>query len=111
MKVSYNKLVRDRIPEIIRSGGEKPVARVFGADEYKAALLAKLAEEAQEVREAPAEELAAELADVLEVLQAIATAHNVRWDQVADVAVRKRAERGAFDERIFLEWIEEFPHS
>lgn len=72
MRVTYNKLVRDRIPEIIQSQGHRAVTHVLDDDSYHAALLAKLVEEAQEARDASAQELPAELADVLQVLQALA---------------------------------------
>ena len=90
MKIPYNKLVRDRIPEIIRSTGQRPVTRVLNQGDYEAALLEKLAEEAREARQAPVEELPAELADVLEVLQAIASAHGLTWDQIVATAAQGR---------------------
>jgi len=107
MQISYNKLVRDRIPEIIQADGHKPVTRVLDEESYRAALLEKLTEEAQEARQAPVEQLAAELADVLEVLQAIAQAHGLIWNDVLAIADRKRADRGAFRNRIFLEYVQE----
>ena len=111
VKIPYNKLVRDRIPEIIRSTGQRPVTRVLNQGDYQAALLKKLAEEAREARQAPVEELPAELADVLEVLRAIASAHGLTWDQIVAAAARKRTDRGAFDGRIFLEYVEDLPAS
>jgi predicted house-cleaning noncanonical NTP pyrophosphatase (MazG superfamily) len=72
MRVDYNKLVRDRIPEIIGSRGDRAVTRVLDEAGYQNVLLTKLVEEAQEASGARAEELPAELADVLEVLQALA---------------------------------------
>jgi predicted house-cleaning noncanonical NTP pyrophosphatase (MazG superfamily) len=67
MKVPYNKLVRDRMPEIIRADGHQPVTRILDQAGYRSALVAKLLEEAQEASAAPAGDLPAELADVLEV--------------------------------------------
>jgi predicted house-cleaning noncanonical NTP pyrophosphatase (MazG superfamily) len=107
MKVTYDKLVRDRIPEIIRAAGHHPVTRVLDHPAYQAALLDKLLEEAREARQAPAEHLAAELADVLEVLQAIAAAHDLPWDRILATAATKRTDRGAFTARLFLEHVEE----
>jgi predicted house-cleaning noncanonical NTP pyrophosphatase (MazG superfamily) len=107
MKVTYNKLVRDRIPEIISAAGHHPVTRVLDQANYEATLLEKLREEAQEASQAPGGQLAAELADVLEVLQAIAAAHDLPWDRILQVAAAKRDERGAFKNRIFLEYVEE----
>jgi predicted house-cleaning noncanonical NTP pyrophosphatase (MazG superfamily) len=104
MQISYNKLVRDRIPEIIQADGHKAVTRILDEDSYRAALLEKLAQEAQQ---APVEQLGTELADVLEVLQAITQAHGLTWNEILSIAARKRTERGAFDNRIFLEYVEQ----
>ena len=57
MQISYSKLVRDRIPEIIQADGHRAVTRVLDEDSYRAALLEKLVEEAHEARQAPAEQL------------------------------------------------------
>jgi predicted house-cleaning noncanonical NTP pyrophosphatase (MazG superfamily) len=48
-------------------------------------------------------QLASELADVLEVIQALAAAHDMGWEDAVPEASRKRAERGGFDKRTFLE--------
>jgi predicted house-cleaning noncanonical NTP pyrophosphatase (MazG superfamily) len=106
MRVPYNKLVRDRIPEIIKAEGHQPVTRILDQEGYQAALLAKLLEEAQEASAAPAVDLPAELADVLEVLQALVRALGMIWEDFLSLAARKRAERGGFDDRIFLEHVE-----
>ena len=106
MQISYSKLVRDRIPEIIQADGHRAVTRVLDEDSYRAALLEKLVEEAHEARQAPAEQLPGELADVLEVLQAIAEAHSLGWNHILETATRKRTERGAFENRIFLEYVD-----
>lgn len=97
------KLVRDRIPEIIREGGGDPAMTVLGDADYRRALLEKLFEESTELSEAPATEVAEEIADVLEVLRAIATLHGHEWADIEKVAEVKRAERGAFLERVYLE--------
>jgi predicted house-cleaning noncanonical NTP pyrophosphatase (MazG superfamily) len=107
MRVDYNKLVRDRIPEIIGSRGDRAVTRVLDDTAYRNALLAKLVEEAQEASGARAEELPDELADVLEVLQALAEALGMTWEQLLALAADKRAQRGGFEGRLFLEYIEQ----
>jgi predicted house-cleaning noncanonical NTP pyrophosphatase (MazG superfamily) len=107
MRLVYNKLVRDRIPEIIRSQGHQPVTYVLNDEQYQDALLAKLPEEAQEAKAAPADDLLAELADVLEVLRALVAARGRSWEELLSVAAGKRAERGAFSDRIFLEYVEQ----
>ena len=107
MRVAHHKLVRDQIPRIIAAAGRQPVTRVLDQAGYLAALRAKLLEEAGEAQAAPDGQLASELADVLEVLQALAAAHDMSWEDVVSEAARKRAERGGFDQRIFLEYVEQ----
>lgn len=107
MRVVYNKLVRDQIPEVIAADGGQPVTRVLDDAGYEAALRTKLLEEAGEARAASDGKLPAELADVLEVLQALARVHDMSWEDVVSEASRKRAERGGFDKRIFLEYVEQ----
>jgi predicted house-cleaning noncanonical NTP pyrophosphatase (MazG superfamily) len=107
MRVDYNKLVRDRIPEIIGSRGDHAVTRVLDQASYQDALLAKLVEEAQEASDARAEEIPAELADVLKVLQARANALGMSWEQLLALAANKRTRRGGFEGRIFLEYVEQ----
>jgi predicted house-cleaning noncanonical NTP pyrophosphatase (MazG superfamily) len=106
MPVPYRKLVRDRIPEIIQSDGRHPVTRVLDDVSYRAALLSKLVEEAQEARNAAAAGLPEELADVLEVLRALTAAAGMSWTQLLGLADDKRSRRGGFAKRIFLESVE-----
>ena len=73
--MEFNKLVRDKIPQMIESQGEKPVIRILGEEEYHAALEQKLLEEAGEYRES--RELA-ELADILEVVFALCEADGIQ---------------------------------
>ena len=109
MRVAYNKLVRDRIPDIITAGGGQPSTRILDHASYRDALRSKLLEEAREAKEAADEQLASELADVLEVLRALAQAHGMKWDDIELQARRKRAERGGFDRRVFLEYVDQAP--
>jgi predicted house-cleaning noncanonical NTP pyrophosphatase (MazG superfamily) len=107
MRLDYHKLVRDGIPRIIEADGGRPVTRVLDRAGYLAALRAKLIEEAEEARAASDRQLRSELADVLEVLRALAAAHGMSWEDVVAEAARKRDERGGFDQRIFLEYVEQ----
>ncbi len=107
MRLEYHKLVRDRIPRIIEAGGGRPVTCVLDPAGDLVALRAKLVEEAGEAQAAPDGRLRSELADVLEVLQALAAAHGMSWEDVVAEAARKRGERGGFDQRIFLEYVEQ----
>ena len=106
MRLDYHKLVRDWIPRIIEAGGGQPVTRVLDQAGYLAALRAKLTEEAEEAQAASDGQLRSELADVLEVLRALAAAHGVSWEDVVAEAARKRDERGGFDQRTFLECVD-----
>ena len=86
--IEHNKLVRDRIPEIIRAAGKVPQTRVVvDADERKQRLLDKLFEEMQEYKESGSIE---EIADILEVLQAlIVHVHGKKWEDVRELQGRK----------------------
>nr|WP_314144380.1 nucleoside triphosphate pyrophosphohydrolase [uncultured Rhodococcus sp.] len=97
------KLVRDLIPSIIEASGRVPKYRTLESEGYGNALIDKLFEEAQEFRDSTPENRPEELADVLEVVRALA-AHLGLTDAVLDgLAADKRAERGGFAQRIWLE--------
>ena len=95
----YNKLVRDRIPEIIETSGKTCVMEVLPQDAYLRELDAKLNEELAEYQQSKSLE---ELADLLEVLGAVVKARGYTWDDLTRVRKEKRAQRGAFDQRIYL---------
>jgi predicted house-cleaning noncanonical NTP pyrophosphatase (MazG superfamily) len=97
------KLVRDRIPEIIEASGRTPDVRVLDLASYEQALLDKLLEEAAELRDAAPEDRLEEAADVYEVLLAVADLIGVDVRDIVDRAELKRAERGGFRERLWLE--------
>lgn len=95
----FDKLVRDKIPQIIEKSGAVPVTRVLEQEEYLAALEVKLDEEVREFHESKAME---ELADILEVVYALAEAHGCSKEELAEIYQRKHDARGGFAERIFL---------
>jgi len=102
--VTHGKLVRDRIPEIIESKGERAVSRRLTDEEYEPALLDKLLEESQELALAESrQDRLEEAADVYEVLVAIARMSGFDFAEVEFAAERKRAERGGFYDRIWLD--------
>ena len=103
MERVYNKLVRDKMPEIIKAKGEDPIIRELNLNEYKLALETKLKEECQEVITANGEERIEEIADALEVLKALAKLEGATLEDIVVVADTKNAKRGAFEKRIFLE--------
>jgi predicted house-cleaning noncanonical NTP pyrophosphatase (MazG superfamily) len=98
------KLVRDKIPDIIRGSGRTADVRQLDDRAYLAALYEKLAEEAAELRRANnADNILEEAADVLEVLISLAALHGHTLDDIVRVASEKRSERGGFDKRLWLE--------
>lgn len=100
----YDKLVRDRIPEIIRANGEIPVFRVLGEDEYWDYLQKKDREELEEVCSAETpEERKKELADKLEVLRAMAEISGFSFEEIQMEADRKKEKNGGFEKRFLLE--------
>ena len=103
-KQAYNKLVRDRIPEIIAAEGKTPKTRILNKQEYYQALLKKLEEELLEFKADPSVE---ELADLQEVLLALADALNIGYNELAKMVSRKALARGSFKKRIFLESVED----
>ncbi|MGL5062746.1 MAG: nucleoside triphosphate pyrophosphohydrolase [Microcoleus sp.] len=98
----YNKLVRDRIPEIIRQSGNECEVAVLSDAEYSQALRAKLMEEAKEVAEAEGENLVTELADLYEVIDALMASHGIKGDRVLNAQAKRRETRGGFAQKIML---------
>ncbi len=104
MEKVYNKLVRDKIPEIIENDGETPVVRVLNDDEYRIELEKKLKEEYEEVLSANGkEEILEELADMLEIIRALAILEDEDIQTVINIMDKKREKRGGFTKKIFLE--------
>jgi len=102
MKKTYNKLIRDRIPEIIEKAGHESKVRVLDVDEYFTFLCKKLQEEVDEFQESKSLE---ELADILEVVYALATVEGKTPEDLEALRLQKREKRGGFEKRVFLEWV------
>ena len=92
------KLVRDKIPEIIEASGATPLTRILETEEYLSCLEAKLDEEVQEFHESKSPE---ELADILEVVYALAEAHGCSREQLQQIFDTKHTARGGFEKRIY----------
>lgn len=101
----YNKLVRDRIPEIIRKTGKTPKYHMLNNEDFIHALKRKAVEEAEELLTADNESLRSELADLAEVFDALLAAYGISADDVNAIRKARNAERGALTERIFLEYV------
>ena len=98
--IHHNKLVRDRIPEIIEGSGKTCATRILPQEEYLAALDTKLTEELVEYQ---ADKSMEELADLLEVMMAVAEARGHSFAEVEAIRRAKAEKRGGFRERIYLE--------
>jgi len=104
MEQVFQKLVRDRIPEKIEKNGEVAVTRILNDEEYRLELYRKLREECEEVIHAEnSSNRVEELADVLEVVKAIAILEGKTIEDVLEAASKKAEKRGGFQKRIFLE--------
>ncbi|WP_406944163.1 phosphoribosyl-ATP pyrophosphohydrolase [Halobacillus sp. SY10] len=104
----YNKLVRDKIPDIIAKSGKSYEIQHLSDKAYVKELERKLVEETEEYLETGNdEESVEELADFLELVRALAVRHGCSFDELEDVRRRKAEERGAFKERIYLVEVED----
>lgn len=104
-RYKYNKLVRDKIPENIASNpGRQAKYRILNDDEYLIELNKKVLEEANEFIENNSIE---ELGDLMEVLEAIMKIKKIKMVDVRKKMKDKVAQKGAFEKRIFLEYVDE----
>ena len=97
--MKYNKLVRDRIPEIIEASGKSCVTEILSDKAYLRLLDAKLDEELAEYH---SDQNIEELADLLEVIYAAAMARGYTLEQLESVRAAKAEKRGAFANKILL---------
>ncbi|MDY4255439.1 MAG: nucleoside triphosphate pyrophosphohydrolase [Oscillospiraceae bacterium] len=105
MKIkTYNKLVRDNIPEIIREGGGECVTEVLSDGDYLRALDSKLSEEMKEYTDSHNIE---ELADILEVVYAAAGARGITRDALENIRTEKHRKNGGFSKKLFLKEVYE----
>ena len=104
MQISYNKLVRDRIPEIIEASGKRCEIRVLEDEEYLRMIDAKLDEELSEYHK---DQNLEELADLLEVIYAATEARGFSIAQLEETRAAKAKERGHFQKKLYLVNVEE----
>lgn len=100
------KLVRDKIPTIIEESGKEAVTRILDDRTYEMELYIKLKEEMYEFLDAYfIEDIAEELADMLEVIYALAKVKGIDKEVLEEVRKQKAMERGSFDKKIFLQLV------
>ncbi len=104
MKKIYNKLVRDRIPEIIEASGNTCITEILSDEDYLKMIDAKLDEELSEYHN---DRNVEELADMLEVIYAAAVARGYSIEELEKVRAEKAEKRGGFAKKILLKEVEE----
>ncbi|MBK5246274.1 MAG: nucleoside triphosphate pyrophosphohydrolase [Peptostreptococcaceae bacterium] len=104
MKITYNKLTRDNIPQIIEESGRKQTSRIMNEEEYEEALINKVIEEIDEYRISKNEE---EIADIYEVLDCLIELKNYEPMHIDYLQLIKREARGSFKKRILLQEVED----
>lgn len=106
-RFTFDKLVRDKIPEMLRSKGCEFQERYVEKEEYLPMLKLKLLEEVSELQQATeTNEIIEEVADILEVLHATVKALGISFEQAEEYRISKRKERGGFDKGIFIPYVE-----
>ncbi|HDR8105514.1 nucleoside triphosphate pyrophosphohydrolase [Bacillus cereus] len=85
--MKYNKLIRDKIPQIIKSNGKTTTTRILPKDEY----IKELCKKTQE-----------ELSDLLEIINALAEYEGTTLEEINNIRKKKAEERGGFSDRVFL---------
>lgn len=106
MRQEYNKLVRDQIPDLIAASGSQYETVQLSEAEYQQALREKLIEEATEAATALPEQLASELADLLDVIDALLESAGISQESILLERDQKRATKGGFTQKIKLLWVE-----
>lgn len=104
----HDKLVRDRIPDIIKDAGKRFTTSVLEESDYLAQLDRKLEEELAEYlasKDVPSQ--IEELVDILEVVYAIAEAKGITVEEFEAIRYKKAKKKGAFKDRVFLKWVED----
>lgn len=102
--IKYNKLVRDRIPEIIEASGKTCSVEILSDEEYLKMVDAKLDEELKEYHK---DQNIEELADLLEVIYAATQARGYSLEELEQVRAEKAKKRGGFAEKILLKEVTE----
>ncbi|MFJ8354618.1 phosphoribosyl-ATP pyrophosphohydrolase [Bacillus paramycoides] len=100
---TYNKLIRDKIPKIIKNNGKTPITRILPEDEYIKEICKKTQEELTEYLEAKTKpHKLEELSDLLELINALAENEGTTLEEINNICKKKATERGGFQNRTFL---------
>lgn len=107
MRKEHNKLIRDNIPSIIQQANKTCKTRILNNEEYIHYLKLKLIEESNEVYHSDNDHIKEEIADVLEVIDALMSTFNIQKDDIDNIRNIKAMKNGRFDNKIFLEYVED----
>ena len=99
-EILYNKLIRDKIPEIIENAGKEYEIHRADEQEYIEKLLLKVEEELAEFKEEPS---IAEMADLFEVLDSVINYYDFDKQKIKNYQKKKRKERGGFEKQLILD--------
>ncbi|MGH0943941.1 nucleoside triphosphate pyrophosphohydrolase [Bacillus mycoides] len=100
---TYNKLIRDKIPQIIKANGKTPTTRILNEGEYIEELCKKTQEELTEYLEAKTKpDKLEELSDLLELINALAEHEGTTLEEINNIRKKKAEERVGFSDRVFL---------
>jgi predicted house-cleaning noncanonical NTP pyrophosphatase (MazG superfamily) len=105
-RIIYNKLIRDKIPEIINQSNRNFEVTTIPDDEFDISLREKLVEEAQEAIKSNNDNLITELADIYEIILALIKIHGIKPEELETVRLHRLKERGGFKKRLKLLWTE-----
>ena len=98
-----NKLVRNNIPNIIKASHGNPIFRKLSEEEFVPAIFDKFYEEIEEVRLSQGADRCEELADIIELINILATLEGKNLNHIIELSKEKAQKNGGFDKRIFLE--------
>ena len=105
MKITYNKLVRDNIPEIMKADNSEPTIRILDDEEFIVELFKKLQEESEELIQAKGNklEMQKEIGDIYEVIDAIIDYYNLDKEAIIKLKQERKIKRGGFAKKVFLQ--------
>lgn len=107
LRFKFEKLVRDKIPDIMRKKNVNIFDYIMDQEEYMSELKRKLLEEVEEVMDANSKvDLTEELADVLEVVHSLASAMDITLDQIEEARILKKEKNGGFANKIYSKYVE-----
>ncbi|MGH0430620.1 nucleoside triphosphate pyrophosphohydrolase [Bacillus hominis] len=100
---THNKLIRNKIPQIIKTNGKTPTTRILPEDEYIKEICKKTEEELTECLEAKTKShKLEELSDLLELINSLAEYEGTTLEEINEIRKKKAEERGNFSNRVFL---------